>query len=185
MRKTRNFPATVIALAIILSLAIGPAAWADDDTKKTTTSSPKMDGSMTAPADGGAKESRSPSALETELSQLKEELNAQRAILDAQQARIAELESRLHTSTAEPAIPASGSRADSAAAVPVASQPAMGIVAPVPGQSGGSAENRKKSPLSFKLGPPNSSRSLGGLDRNLPHHGHWQWDRHEFWFDPL
>ena len=151
MPKTRTFLATAIALAIILSLTIGPAAWADD-TGKTTTSSPKMDGSMTAPADGGAKESRSPSAVETELSQLREELNAQRAILDAQQARIAELEARLHISTAEPAIPASGSTADSAAAVPVSSQPAMGIVAPVPGQSGGSAENGKTSPLSFNLG---------------------------------
>ena len=126
MPKTRTFLATEIALAIILFLTIGPAAWADD-TGKTTTSSPKMDGSMTAPADDGPKESQSASAVENELSQLREELNAQRAILDAQQARIAELEAQLHISTGEPAIPASGSTADSAA-VSVASQPAAGSV---------------------------------------------------------
>jgi hypothetical protein len=151
MSKTRAFLATAITVAVVLSTSNAPAVWADDTGKKTTTDSPKADGGMTTPADGG-KESGSPFSVENELSQLRGELNAQRAILGAQQARIVELEARLHISTAEPAIPASGSTADSAA-VSAVSQPAVGMVQPIPIQSGGSAENRKRSPLSFKLGP--------------------------------
>jgi hypothetical protein len=168
MSKTRTFLATGIILAMVLSPSIGPAARADD-TGKATTGSPKTDGGMTAPADGGGKESRSPSAVENELSQLREELNAQRTILDAQQARIDELEARLHISKAEAAIPAQGSTADSAA-ISVVSQPAVGILQPIPVQSGGSAENRKSSPLSFKLGPaeftPGAWADLTGIFRS-------------------
>ena len=168
MSKTRTLLATAITLAMVLSPSIGPAAWADD-TGKTTACSPKTNGGTTAPADGGAKESRSLCAVENELSQLREELNAQRAILDAQQARIAELEAQLHISTAEPAIPVSGLTADSAA-ISVVSQPVGGIVQPIPVQSGGSAENQKRSPLSFKLGPaeftPGAWADLTGIFRS-------------------
>jgi len=168
MPKAQTFLATAFTLAVVvLPLSIGPAAWADD-TRKTTTGSPRTDGGTTAPADGG-KESRSPSAVENELSQLREELNAQRTILDAQQARIDELEARLHVSAAEAAIPAYGSAADSAA-ISVVSQPSVGVVQPIPVQSGGSAENRKKSPLSFKLGPaeftPGAWADLTGIFRS-------------------
>jgi hypothetical protein len=168
MSETRSFLAIAIALAMILFPSIGPAAWADD-TGKTTTGSPKTNRGMTASADGGAKESRSLSAVEKELSQLREELIAQRAVLDAQQARIAELEAQLHVSTAESATPAYGSTAESAA-VSVVSQPAAGTVQPIPAQSGGSAENRKGSPLSFKFGPaeftPGAWADLTGIFRS-------------------
>jgi hypothetical protein len=168
MSKTRAFLATAITLAMVLAPSIGPPAWADDNGK-TTTGPPKTDGGMTAPADHGTKESRSPSAVENELSQLRDELNAQRAILDAQQARIAELETQLHSPTAEAAIPASGSTADSAA-VSLVSQPAAGTAQPIPAQSGGSVENQKRSPLSFKLGPaeftPGAWVDLTGIFRS-------------------
>jgi hypothetical protein len=168
MSETRSFLAIAIALAMILFPSIGPAAWADD-TGKTTTGRPKTNRGMTASADGGAKESRSLSAVEKELSQLREELIAQRAVLDAQQARIAELEAQLHVSTAESATPAYGSTAESAA-VSVVSQPAAGTVQPIPAQSGGSAENRKGSPLSFKFGPaeftPGAWADLTGIFRS-------------------
>jgi hypothetical protein len=165
MYKTQTFLASAITLAMVLSSSM-PAAGADD-TGKTTTGSPKTNGC--ARADGGGKESRSLSALETKLSQLREELNGQRAILDEQQARIAELEARLHISTAESGIPAFGSPADSAG-VSAVLQPALGIVQPIPVQSGGSAENRKRSPLSFKLGPveftPGAWADLTGIFRS-------------------
>jgi hypothetical protein len=173
MFKTRTLLATAITLAMIFSPSISPAAWADG-TEKTTTGSPKTDGGTTAPADNGSKESRSPSAVESELSQLKEELSTQRAILDAQQARIAELEAQLHGSTAKPVIPVPGATADSGP-ISRASEPA-GVAAqpipaqPIPAQSGGSAENQKKSPLSFKLGPaeftPGAWVDLTGIFRS-------------------
>jgi hypothetical protein len=168
MSKTRVFLAMAITLALILSPSMGSAAWADG-TEKTTTGNPKTDGGKTAPADDSARESRSSSVVENELSQLREELSAQRAVLDAQQARIAELEAQLHLSTAEPAIPAPGSTAGTAAGS-VVSQPAAGSVPPTHGQSGGSAENQKKSPLSFKLGPaefaPGAWADLTGIFRS-------------------
>ena len=167
MSKTRAFLATAITLAMVFSPSMGPAAWADG-TEEPTTRNPKTDGGKTAPADG-AKESRPSSPIENELSQLRADLNAQQTALDAQQARIAELEAQLHHSTAEPAIPASGSPPDTAA-VSALSQPAPSIVQPIPGQSGGSAEYRKRSPLSFKLGlaefTPGGWADLTGIFRS-------------------
>jgi hypothetical protein len=168
MFKTNALLATAITLAMILSPSISPAAWADG-TEKTTAGSPKADGDTTALADNGSKENRSPSAVESELSQLKEELNAQRAILDAQQARIAELEAQLHGSTAKPVMPVPGATSDSGPGSGV-SEPARGAAQPIPAQSGGSAENQKKSPLSFKLGPaqftPGAWVDLTGIFRS-------------------
>jgi hypothetical protein len=151
MSKTQAFLATALTLATVLSSLIGPAAWADG-TEKTTAGSPKTDGGKIAPAVGSTKESPAPSAVENELSQLREELKADRAALDALQGRIAELEARVHLSTAEPAIPVSESTGASAAGS-VVSQPFASAVPPNPVQSGGSADSQKKSPLSFKLGP--------------------------------
>jgi hypothetical protein len=166
MSKTRAFLATAITIAVVLSPSIGPSAWADG-TEKTTTGAPKTDGGTTAPADGG-KETRAPSSVENELSQLREELNAEHAVLDAQQARIAELEAQLHISTVEPAIPAPALGAGIAAAS-VVPQPAASSVSPISAQASGSAENRKSSPLSFKLGPadftPGGWADLTGIFR--------------------
>jgi hypothetical protein len=168
MSKTRAFLSTAIAIVVFLSPSIGPATWADG-TENTATGSPKTDKGTTAPADGGATESRASSAVENELSQLREELNAQHAVLNAQQARIAELEAQFHISTAEPPISTSGSTA-APAAVPAVSKPAAGLVSPIPVQSGGSAETQKTSPLSFKLGPadftPGGWADLTGIFRS-------------------
>jgi len=168
MSKTRAFLAIAMTLAMVLSPSMGPAAWADG-TEKTATGSAKTDGGTTAPTERGSKESGSSSAVEHELSQLKEELSAQRAILDAQQARIAELESQLHSSAAKPAIPTFGATADNAAVSSVA-ETAAEVGLPVPAQSGGSAEKQKRSPLSFKLGPaeftPGAWVDLTGIFRS-------------------
>lgn len=168
MSKTPAFLATAVTIALILSSSTAALAWTDG-TEKTTAGTRKADVGTPAPADSGAKENRTPSMIENELSQLREELNAQRAVLDAQQARIAELESQLHISTGAPAIPASGLTAASAE-VSVVSQPAAGIVSPTPPQSGGSAENQKESPLSFKLGrahfTPGGWADLTGIFRS-------------------
>jgi hypothetical protein len=168
MSKTPAFLATAISIALTLSSSTAALAWTDE-TEKTTAGNPKTDVGTTAPADGGAKESRVPSAVETELSHLREELDAQRAALEAQQARIVELEAQLHISTVGPAIPASG-LTDANAAGSAVSQPAAGTVSPTPPQSGGSAENQPKSPLSFKLGQadftPGGWADLTGIFRS-------------------
>jgi hypothetical protein len=168
MLKIRAFLATAITLAAILSAPMTAPAWADG-AEKTTTGSSKTDTGTTAPAEGGANGSRAPSAVENELLQLREELNAQHAALDAQQARIAELEAQLHLSTVQPAMLESGSTAGNEA-VSVVTQPAASIVSLTPPQSGGSAENQKKSPLSFKLGQadftPGGWADLTGIFRS-------------------
>jgi hypothetical protein len=165
MSKTPVVLATVMTLVMVLSPSIASAAWADG-TEKTKTSSPKTDGSTTAPAHDDPDESRSSSAVESELWQLREELNTQRAVLDAQQARIAQLEAQLHISTVESA---SGSTSGMGA-VSVNSQPAAGTVQPILAQSGRSVEKQKKSPLSFKLGPagftPGGWADLTGIFRS-------------------
>ena len=168
MFKTRGFLATAITMTLLQSTSIAATAWADG-TEKTTKDSPKTDTGTTAPAGGSAKESRDPSAVENELSELRKELQAERAVLDAQQARIAKLEAQSHISTVEPAIFASGpttiATADSAV-----SQPAVSIDSSIPHQSGGSAENYKESPLSFKLGQadftPGGWADLTGIFRS-------------------
>ncbi len=152
MSKTQAFLATALTLATVLSPLIGRAAWADG-TEKTTSGSPKADVGTIAPADGSTKERSAPSAVENELSQLREELKADRAALDGLQARIAELEAQLHVST-QPAksvsesTPSTGTAEDSFATLS-----ASGIAAPRAVQSGGTQETAKGSPLSFKLGP--------------------------------
>ena len=151
MSKTSALSAIAITMAMVLSPSVTATSWADG-TEKATKDNPKADGGTATAAYTGTKANPAPSAVENELARLREELNAQHAALAAQQARIDELEAQLHISAAEPAIPASGSSVGNSA-VSAVSQPASGIVTPTPAQSGGSAENRKKSPLSFKLGP--------------------------------
>jgi hypothetical protein len=160
----------IIATSITLFLSFSPSlAASTDGAEKTATDSAKTDKRTIAPADGGANESRVPSAVENELSQLREEIRAQHAVLDAQQARIAELEAQLHSWTVESSKRAPGSTAG-IAADSVVPQPSSGTVPPIPVQSGGSAEGQKKSPLSFKLGQadftPGGWADLTGIFRS-------------------
>jgi hypothetical protein len=145
-----------------------PIAWADGEKAKASAS--KADGAAAQPPKGEAGETRPPVAIEQELSELKEELSAQRAALGAQQSRIAELEAQLHLSAAQPAKPASesslGTTGDSSVALLAA-----GIAAPHAAQSGGSQEKTKRrSPLSFELGPaeftPGGWADLTGIFRS-------------------
>jgi hypothetical protein len=150
MFKSRSFLAGAATFAVFLSLSIPPSVFADG-SEKTGTTSPKTDRDTHSPSDGGAKEGPSVSLMADEIMQLKEELEVQHAALDAQQARIAELEAQLHTLTSYSATPSSGTVAGNRP-VSVVLQPGRGIFSSAPNQSGGSVESAKGSPLSFKLG---------------------------------
>jgi hypothetical protein len=168
MPQTRAFLAVVITLAVFLFCSMTPIAWADGAEKAKAPAS-KPDGIAAEPPKGATAEGRTPVAVEHELSELKEELNAQRAALEAQQSRIAELEAQLHLSTPQPAKAVSVSTAGNAEESFIA-PPAPGIAAPSAVQSGGSQEKDKRSPLSFELGPaeftPGGWADLTGIFRS-------------------
>ena len=163
MSKINIFLSTVFTIAAVFPL-MAPRVWADYAEKTTET-----DGDKTSPAENAASESRTLSAIENELSQLRQELNAQLAVLEAQRGRIAELEAQLRFLRLESPMPGPTMTAGMAA-VPVLSQPAITVLPPTPGQSGGSAESQKRSPLSFKLGPaqftPGGWADLTGIFRS-------------------
>src|SRR5262249_26486038 len=136
---------------------------------KTATVGSKTNGDRTPPTDGVSKESRTLSAEENELSQLREELNAGHMAIDAQREKIAELEAQLRILRTASSTTESGTTAGNAA-VPVCSQPVMSTSVPSPHQSGGSAERQNQSPLSFKLGSgqftPGGWADLTGIFRS-------------------
>jgi hypothetical protein len=133
MSKRWAFLTMAITIAAVFSLSTPKAVWADG-TEKTATGSPKTTGNTTPPEDGGFKESPSLSAMENEILQLKKDLNDQRAILDAQQARIAELEAQLHVSPTAAVIRASGSTADGEAGSVVLQAPFRRLLTSQEGQ---------------------------------------------------
>jgi hypothetical protein len=102
------------------------------------------------------------SAVEGEIQQLREELNAQQALLQTQQARITQLEAQLHVGTGQPTVLATVAASESVSAPGSASssysssaQPlSAGMVQPVPPQSGGTQKpgEQQPSPLSWKIG---------------------------------
>src|SRR5215472_13058396 len=144
MFKTRAFLADAITFTAVFSPFMAPT-WADDAEKAATAGS-KTNGDTTPPTEGVSKESRTLSAVENELSQLREELNAEHVAIDAQQERIAELEAQLRILRTASSTPESGTTAGNAA-VPVFSQPAISTSVPSPHQSGASAESQNRSPL--------------------------------------
>ena len=168
MSQTRAFLATVSTLAFFLFCSMPATTWAEGaENDKASTSKP--DG-VAAEAPKGAGETPAPAAVEHELSELKEELRAQRAALEAQQSRIADLEAQLHLSTAQPAKPASESTLGTAEDS-IAPPSASGVAASTAAQSGGSQkETTKRSPLSFELGPaeftPGGWADLTGVFRS-------------------
>jgi hypothetical protein len=128
-----------------------PAATAGDDTGKTAASTKPAP--TTTPG----------SAVEGEIQQLRDELYTQQALLQSQQARIAQLEAQLHIGSAQPVVLATvpASEAISAGSAPSAysssAQPlSAGMVQPVPAppQSGGTQKpgEQQPSPLSWKIG---------------------------------
>jgi hypothetical protein len=128
-----------------------PAAIAGDDTGKTAASTKPA--TTTTPG----------SAVEGEIQQLRDELYTQQALLQSQQARIAQLEAQLHVGSAQPVVLATvpASEAISAGSAPSSysssGQPlSAGMVqpAPAPPQSGGTQKpgEQQPSPLSWRIG---------------------------------
>ena len=127
-----------------------PAATAGDDTGKTAASTKPA--TTTTPG----------SAVEGEIQQLRDELYTQQALLQSQQARIAQLEAQLHVGSAQPVVLATVPASESISAPGSASssysssaQPLSAAMAPpAPPQSGGTQKpgEQQPSPLSWKLG---------------------------------
>ena len=127
-----------------------PAATAGDDTGKAAASTKPA--TTTTPG----------SAVEGEIQQLRDELYAQQALLQSQQARIAQLEAQLHVGSTQPVVLATVPASESVSAPGSASslysssgQPLSAAIAqPAPPQSGGTQKpgEQQPSPLSWKLG---------------------------------
>jgi hypothetical protein len=160
----------IVAITLItLLFAVPPGALASggDDTGKAAAGDTKKDETGTPAADKKAGVASAPtSAVESELGQLREELNAQRAMLEAQQARIAQLEGQLHAAPEQPAASiATAASASGPAVAPNASQPvasaALAAAMPAP-QSGGTQKpgEQGSAPLTWKIG--NAELTPGG-----------------------
>ena len=163
MSKTR----ALLIAATTLALVARPVS--ADDAEKAASVGSKINGATTSPTEGVSEERRTLAAVENELSRLREELDMQHAVLDAQRGRIAELEAQLRILRTASSAAESGTTSGNAA-VPVFSQPAIATREPSPRQSGGSAESQKRSPLSFKLGSvqftPGGWADLTGIFRS-------------------
>jgi hypothetical protein len=173
-----NIKTAVTAAIMMLMFLASPnatRAWAGDDGKaaddkaadatKKDLDVAKKDADRAAASTEVAKSASTPSsAFESELQQLREELGAQQALLQSQQARIAQLENQLHVGQGQPVAlassPASESVSGSISAPPVASssssaQPVgVAMAQPNPPQSGGTQKpgDQPPSPLSWRIG---------------------------------
>jgi hypothetical protein len=139
----------------------------DDRTgNKTRDDGKKEDEKPGAPTNVAPTANAPSSALENEIEQLREELSAQQALLQAQQAQIAQLEMQLHVGEAQPVALASTSAPESVSAARSASAPAAAIAStgappvsaamaqPNPPQSGATQKpgEQPSSPLSWRIG---------------------------------
>jgi hypothetical protein len=140
----------------------------DDKTtgNKTADNGKKEDEKPGASANMASTANPPSSAVENEIEQLREELRAQQALLQAQQAKIAQLEIQMHVGEAQPAVVASTHSSESASVAGSATARAATIVStgaqpgpvamaqPNPPQSGGTQKpgERPPSPLSWRIG---------------------------------
>ncbi|MGA9729689.1 MAG: hypothetical protein WBQ83_03320, partial [Candidatus Acidiferrales bacterium] len=175
MVMTKANGIAVIAMLLFLETGSVKSVWARNADK---TTGDKTEATKTA--DNGKKEdeksgasanvvptTNAPSpAVENEIEQLREELSAQQALLQAQQARIAQLEIQLHVGQAQPAGLASTDSSESVLVAGSASLPAAAIgstgaqpvpvamAQPNPPQSGGTQKpgEQPPSPLSWRIG---------------------------------
>ena len=169
---------TATATIMLLLFLVSPnvrSIWARN-TDKTTDD--KSKGNKTD--DNGKKEDEKPgasanvtptanapsSAVENEIEQLREELSAQQALLQTQQAKITQLEIQLHLGQPQPVVFASTSASESVSVAGSASAPAAAIAStggqpvsvakaqPNPPQSGGTQKpgEQPPSPLSWRIG---------------------------------
>ncbi len=175
MSKIRTAVTAAIMLLMFLAFSSTQSAWAGDDkaagktadTANKESDTPKKDGDKTPSSTEVSKATLAPaSAVEGEIQQLREALSEQQALLQTQQARIAQLESQLHVGQGQPVALAtsSGSGAISvvgsatgtlADASPSSAQPISAAMAsPNPPQSGGTQKpgEQAPSPLSWRIG---------------------------------
>jgi hypothetical protein len=160
------------------SWAGGDGKAADDkaaDATKRDAGVAKKDAEKAPASTDVSKAASTPgSVFESELQQLREELSAQQALLESQQARIAQLENQLHVGQAQPVAlvsnPASetvsvaGSSPAPSRALSSSSAPPVGVAmaSPNPPQSGGTQKpgEQQPSPLSWRIG--NAELTPGG-----------------------
>ncbi len=176
MSKTRTAVTAAILLLMFLAFPNTQSAWAGDDkaagdkatdTAKKDSDTPKKDGDKAPSSTEVSKATPAAvSAVEGEIQQLREALSEQQALLQTQQARIAQLENQLHVGQGQPvalaAAPTSApiSIAGSASVTPTevsssSAQPISAAMAqPNPPQSGGTQKPGEQlpSPLSWKIG---------------------------------
>ena len=171
---TKRGPAVIVLLLYLLTGNVR-SLWARSTDKITDD---KTTGNKTA--DNGKKEDEKPgasanvaptanapsSAVENEIEQLREELSAQQALLQAQQAKIAQLEIQLHVGQAQSVAVASTQASESVSIAGSASAPAAAIppngappgpvamAQPNPPQSGGTQKPGEQPPtrLSWRIG---------------------------------
>lgn len=165
MSKKRTFMAALVVG--MLSSAGQPLTAQADGTDKSVPAAPEAKANETTHVSGKSGSSIPTAFLEGELLELKRELAAQHAILEAQQARIAELEEHARIPNADSSTVSSPtvSNRETAATIPGASATSDLLVL----QSGGSEPSQKPSPLSLKLGPavftPGGWADLTGIFR--------------------
>jgi hypothetical protein len=175
MAKIIKRGAALIVLLLYLLTGNVRSLWArstdkitDDKTtgNKTADNRKKEDEKPGASANVAPTANAPSSAVENEIEQLREELRAQQALLQAQQAKLAQLEIQMHVGEEQPAAlastPDSGSvsvaRSASARAAAIASTEAqpgpLAMAQPNPPQSGGTQKpgERPPSPLSWRIG---------------------------------
>ena len=142
---------TAVAIAVFL-FAPGAHSAADDSADNKTRSTTKTAATNpSAPAKEKASGGVDP--VEAELQELKEAIAAQQATLQAQQERISYLEGQLHAPPPEKETSFSASSVGPVE-LPATTPSAVGIMQPMPAQSGGTAQSggQEKLPLSFKIG---------------------------------
>jgi hypothetical protein len=176
MSKIRTAVTIAILLLMFLAFPNTQSAWAGDDkatgdkateTAKKDSDAPKKDGDKTPSSTAVSNATpAAASAVEGEIQQLREALNEQQALLQTQQARIAQLENQLHVGQRQPVALAAGppagavSIAGSASVMPTeasssSAQPISATMAsPNPPQSGGTQKpgEQPPSPLSWRIG---------------------------------
>ena len=166
---------TVATVAIMILTFLVTPTWAnridkttDDKTADKATDSRTKEAERPGLSANVAPTANAPSsAVENEIEQLREELSAQQALLQIQQARIAQLESLLHVGPAQPvalataptpeSVLVTGSASAPAAVVPSTESQPLGVAMaqPNPPQSGGTAKPTEQTPqhnLSWRIG---------------------------------
>jgi cell division septation protein DedD len=167
-------PAVIVLLLHLLTGNVG-SIWArstDKITDDKTSGNKAADNRNKEDEKPGASANVAPTAnapspaVENEIEQLREELRAQQALLQAQQAKIAQLEIQMHLGEAQPTVVASTRSSESVSVAGSASarapaiastgaQPGpVAIAQPNPPQSGGTQKpgERPPSPLSWRIG---------------------------------